>query len=229
VVWAARSTRDDVSLARRFAARFYYWILRRVGLRDIPLDGADFFLVDRRVIDALSQFRETNVSLLALVSWLGFGQETMWYDKQARLNGRSGWGLEQKMKLVVDSVTSFTYAPIRFMSYVGIVVAVVGFVYAGVVLTNAIAGSPPEGWSSLMIVVLIVGGLQMLMMGVLGEYLWRTLAEARRRPRYLIQETVGGASSAALSRYAAVAQDESPGQFRFDTTPRIGSSGRALE
>jgi dolichol-phosphate mannosyltransferase len=168
----------------------YYWIMRNVvGMKDMPATGADFFLLDRKVADAFRQFGEANTSILALITWMGFRQERVQYDKHARLHGRSGWTLAKKLKLVVDSVASFSYMPIRLMSVLGFLVAAVGFVYAIVVVVNALRGSPAEGWSSLMVVVLVLGGFQMAMMGVLGEYLWRALDEARRRPRYIVEAT----------------------------------------
>ena len=188
VVWAVRASREGEKASKVGFARLYYWLMRRVvKMEDMPATGADFFLIDRQVIWALKQFNESNTSLLALITWMGFQQDTITYDKQARLHGNSGWSLEKKLKLVVDSITSFTYFPIRMMSYVGFLVALIGFLYAGIVVVNAIAGRAVEGWSSLMVVVLVVGGFQMVMMGVLGEYLWRTLDESRRRPRYIIE------------------------------------------
>ena len=190
VVWAVRARREGEKASTIGLSRLYHMLMRHVvGLTDMPPTGADFFLLDRQVLDAFLEFKESNVSILALISWMGFRQETITYDKQARLHGRSGWTLKKKLKLFVDSVTSFTYLPIRVMSYVGFVVALAGFVYAGMVIANALSGHPVEGWSSLMVVVLVVGGIQMLMMGVLGEYLWRALDESRRRPRYLIEAT----------------------------------------
>jgi len=192
VVWAVRAQREGEKASTVGFAKAYYWLMRKVvGIKEMPATGADFFLIDRRVMDALGQFDEGNTSLLALVTWMGFRQTHITYDKQARLHGESGWSLEKKLKLVVDSVTSFTYLPIRLMSYLGIVVAVLGFVYAGFVILNALAGRPIEGWSSLMVIVLLIGGFQMVMMGVLGEYLWRALDEARRRPRYIIEAALG--------------------------------------
>ncbi len=188
VVWAIRARREGEKATTLGFARLYYFLMRRVvGIQDIPATGADFFLIDRCVVDALSRFNEKNVSILALIAWMGFRQSTITYDKLARAHGRSGWSLEKKLKLVVDSTTSFTYLPIRLMSYFGFLVALLGFLYAGVVVYNGSRGLPPEGWSSLMVVVLIIGGSQMLMMGVLGEYLWRALDEVRQRPRYLIE------------------------------------------
>ncbi len=192
VVWAVRAKREGESATTVGFSRLYYSLMRNVvGMREMPATGADFFLLDRRVVDALCQFNESNVSLMALITWMGFRQTSITYDKQARLHGESGWSLGKKLKLVVDSVTSFSYLPIRAMSYVGFVVAVAGFLYAGFVVANAIAGNPAQGWSSLMVVVLVVGGLQMLMMGILGEYLWRALDESRRRPRYLVEDILG--------------------------------------
>lgn len=188
VVWAVRARREGERASTVGFARLYYLIMRRlVGMQEMPASGADFFLLDRRVLDAFCQFNESNVSILALLTWMGFRQTSITYDKQARLHGQSGWSLGKKFKLVVDSVTSFSYLPIRLMSIVGFIVAIIGFLYAGVVVVNALAGRPPEGWASLMVVVLVVGGIQMLMMGVLGEYLWRALDEARGRPRYIIE------------------------------------------
>lgn len=190
VVWAVRARREGEKLSTIGFARLYYLLMRRlVGLNEMPTTGADFFLIDRRVVDAFRQFGESNVSILALITWMGFRQATITYDKKARLYGRSGWNLEKKLKLALDSATSFTYLPIRLMSYLGFIVALAGFVYAGVVIANALTGNPTEGWSSLMVAILVIGGIQMLMMGVLGEYLWRALEEARHRPRYLIEAT----------------------------------------
>ena len=190
VIWAVRETRVGESTATRGFSRLYYWIMRRiVGLREMPATGADFWLMDRRVAEALRRFGESNVSLLALITWMGFRQERIFYSKQSRLHGSSGWSLEKKLKLVVDSVTSFTYRPIRFMSYVGFLFALFGFVYAAFVVLNALTGKPVEGWSSLMVAVLVIGGLQMAFMGVLGEYIWRALDESRHRPHYLIEDS----------------------------------------
>jgi glycosyltransferase involved in cell wall biosynthesis len=190
IVWAVRAAREGETASTLLFARFYYWIMRKVvGLEEMPATGADFFLIDRRVMDAFLQFQESNLSMMALITWMGFRQDRIYYVKQARLHGSSGWNLEKKLKLVVDSVTAFSYLPIRFMSYAGFTLALIGFLYAGFILfLRVFRGSPVPGWTSLMIVLLIVGGFQTLMMGLLGEYIWRALDEARRRPRYLIED-----------------------------------------
>ena len=191
VVWAARAKREGEKMSTLAFARVFYFLMRHlVGIRTMPATGADFVLIDRRVMDALKDFREANISIMALVTWMGFQQATVLYNKKPRFQGQSGWTLAKKIKLVVDSVTSFSSFPIRLMSVVGALVAMVGFVYAAFIIGMSIVSrvSVP-GWSSLMVVVLVLGGVQMLMMGVLGEYLWRALDEARHRPQYLIEAT----------------------------------------
>ena len=188
VVWAVRESRKGEDAAKILFSRFYYWIMRRiVGLKDLPSMGADFFLADRRVINVLTEFNESNVSILALLTWVGFRQGRICYEKQARAGGESGWTFEKKVKIAIDSVTSFSYFPIRLMSYAGMAVALSGFLYTLVIVANKFLGNPSKGWSELMIVLLILGGLQMLMTGVLGEYVWRTLDESRRRPRFMVE------------------------------------------
>ena len=183
VVWAARDNAAPLS-------RLYYRALQQMtGLRGTPAEGADFFLVDHAVVEAFHRFREQHTSILALITWMGFRQSTIRYGKQARVHGRSGWSFGKKVSLLVDSVTAFTSTPIRLMTYVGVVTALAGFVYAVFVFFHAMGGRPVQGWASLMVVVLVVGGIQMLMMGVLGEYVWRALDETRHRPRYLIEES----------------------------------------
>ncbi|MBZ5647074.1 MAG: glycosyltransferase family 2 protein [Acidobacteriia bacterium] len=203
VVWAARERREGETASTVGFSRAYYAIMRHiVGMKEMPAMGADFFLMDRRVLDGFRAFNESNVSILALITWMGFRQGTVFYTKKARLHGSSGWTLEKKLKLAVDSITSFTYLPIRLMSYFGFLIAVVGFAYAMFVVANALTGHPPQGWSSLMVMVLLIGGVQMLMLGILGEYLWRALDESRRRPRYLIEETVERPAASGQTSHA---------------------------
>jgi polyisoprenyl-phosphate glycosyltransferase len=201
VVWAVRASRDGEPRSTILFSRFYYWLMRKVAaLEEMPATGADFVLLDRTVVDAICRFREQNASFFALVTWMGFRQTSILYEKQARLHGRSGWTLRKKVKLVVDSLTSFTYQPIRWMSLIGLIVSVLGLVYAAILVLNAVLGSPAQGWTSLMVVVLFLGGGQMFMLGVLGEYIWRGLDESRRRPRYLIEKVTGAGASNNLRR-----------------------------
>ncbi|HCE02351.1 MAG TPA: glycosyltransferase [Acidobacteria bacterium] len=194
VVWAVRGKRLGEKWRTLFFAKLFYIFVRNfVGMKEMPAAGADFFLLDRRAIDGFCQFGETNVHVLALITWMGFRQETIIYTKQARLHGESAFNLEKRMQLVLDCVTSFTTRPIRAMGLVGFLVALAGFVLASRIIWEAfvLEQGPPEGYASLMVALLVIGGVQMLMMAVLGEYLWRALDEARRRPRFLIEAHVG--------------------------------------
>jgi glycosyltransferase involved in cell wall biosynthesis len=194
IVWAVRRERPGDRTHAGFAA-FYYWMMRRLaGLKEMPARGADFFLADRVVLDAFKQFPERNVSVLALFTSLGFRQEFVEYDKQPRAAGQSGWTLGRKIGLVVDSLTAFSPLPIRLCSYAGAALGVLG-VLIGVL---GIARLPDLGGGILLLLAAIVGlgGVQLLALGVLGEYLWRTLEEARRRPQYLVEAMAGHGSPA---------------------------------
>jgi dolichol-phosphate mannosyltransferase len=192
VVWACRRQREGVSPWSRFLSRVYYWLLARlVPNETLPPQGADFFLLDRKVMDALRRCGESNFSILALILWLGFRQGQIIYDKQARLHGRSSWNFGKKVRLVIDSIISFSHLPLRLISIFGFFVAVTGFLYAIYIAASYfVVKVPVEGWASLMVITLVLAGSQMIMLGVIGEYVWRTLHESRRRPRYNIERAV---------------------------------------
>ena len=122
-------------------------------------------------------------------------QTTIYYVKQERKYGQSGWTFRKKMRLLIDSVLSFSHFPIRFMTYVGMWIALIGFLYACFVFNNALSGIPIPGWSSLIIVITLLGGFQLIMGGIIGEYLWRVLDESRRRPQFLIEATTEKSST----------------------------------
>ncbi len=188
VVWAVRSERLGESTSTKLFAQIYYWLMRTFALAEMPAKGADFMLLDRKVIDAYNAIREKNTSFLPMIVWLGFRQTSIDYVKQARHSGATKWTFSKKIKLLIDSLVSFSYFPIRFASVSGVCVSLLGYCYAIVVVINALRGVPIQGWSSLMVVVLVLGGFQLLMLGIFGEYLWRAFDEARGRPRYVIEE-----------------------------------------
>lgn len=186
VVWAVRRERPGDASHAGFAA-VYYWIMRHVvGMKEMPARGADFFLVDRRVVDAFRRVRERNTSVFALITWLGFRQEYVEYDKQPRAAGRSGWTMARKIKLVVDSVTGFSDAPIRYCSYIG------AAMLCGALVTALVRLIWPFGVATLLLSAMVaLTGLQLLALGIVGEYVWRALDEARQRPAYLIEQYAG--------------------------------------
>jgi dolichol-phosphate mannosyltransferase len=193
--------------------------MRRFALADYPEGGFDTFLADRQVIDELVRMREKNTSITSLVFWMGYAHVTIPYVRRARTKGRSRWTFSKKIKLFIDSFVALSYAPIRLLSVTGLVVALMAFVYAGVVIYNwAEIASQVRGWASTVAILAFTAGIQMMMLGVLGEYLWRTLDEVRRRPLYVVDEVYAGGhpTSDAPPRMGETRE----GQALLDGTPR---------
>lgn len=190
VVWAVRTAREGEKISVKLFARAYYSTLRRLALAEMPAQGTDFLLMDRKVIDAYLRIPEKNTSLMCMVLWMGFRQSFLPYVKQARASGTSKWTLGKKIKLFVDSIVSFSFTPIRAMSLLGVLFAVGGSAFAAWVVVARLAGwvTPGTGYAALMTALLVGFGLVMLMLGVIGEYLWRTFDEARGRPRFIVEE-----------------------------------------
>ena len=190
VVWAVREEREGVSGFDVVLANTFYRLLNMLGEVNLPPKGSDFALLDRQAIDALLQSAGSDVSLSGEIARLGFASEQIQYTKERRAAGVSKWTLKKKLKAVADAFVSFSYAPLRAMSFLGIACSLLGFAYALlVVILRLKSRTPIQGWASLIVVVLVLGGLQMMMLGVLGEYLWRTLEAARNRPTYFLEDT----------------------------------------
>jgi polyisoprenyl-phosphate glycosyltransferase len=190
VVWAVREQREGVSKLDLFLANTTYRLLNLLGEVDLPPRGSDFALLDRIAINALLQSAGSDPSIGGEIARLGFSSAQIAYTKQERAAGVSKWTLRRKLKAFADAFVSFSYAPLRAMSYIGMLFSLVGFGYALLVIVlRFMTRTPVQGWSSLIVVILLMGGVQMVMLGVLGEYLWRTLEAARRRPTYFFEET----------------------------------------
>ncbi len=188
VVFAVRADREE-SRSQKFFSNGYYALIRKFALAGYPPGGFDFFLVDRQVLDEVNQIREKNTNLMSLIFWLGHHPVMIPYVRRSRKKGTSRWTLAKKIKLFIDSFVAFSYAPIRFLSLTGLVFAVLGFVYAAIVFFGwLVNGIPVKGYAPIIIFVALTSGIQMLMLGVLGEYLWRALDETRRRPSFVVDE-----------------------------------------
>lgn len=198
IAWAVRDSRQDPALTK-FFARCFYGLARIMVTRNLPAEGAGTFLLGPKALAAVSSFPERNLTLEGLFATMGFPMAVLPYERQARKHGGSKWTLAKKLKLFADFFVAYSYTPIRFFSYLGVGVASLGFLYATYIfVARLIYGSQmTSGFTAIMIAVLILGGLQMIMMGVLGEYLWRTLDESRRRPRYIVDEDVKGTTSSS--------------------------------
>lgn len=187
-VLAVRRSRPE-GLATRAAAGFYYRTLRRLAFSQMPDGGFDCFLIGRPAVDFLVEAREVHTSLPGLLLWGGFPTALVPYDRVAREDGESRWTFAKKLKYFLDAVISFSYAPLRWMSVAGAGLAVLAFAYAVfLVAYQAVHGQPIQGWTSLMVALAFFSGVQLLSLGVLGEYLWRTLDAARARKGFLVRE-----------------------------------------
>lgn len=192
VVWAVRQDRIGVSKSSVFFSNMFYRLLNAMTDIRFPKKGADYAFLDKKVVEGLVQSAGSKPSLGALISWLGFMQTEIPYVKEERKFGKSKWTLSKKLNAFAEAFVGFSYLPMRFMSLIGFIAALCGFIYALiVVIFRFVVGDQIEGWASLMVVILIIGGLQMIMLGVLGEYLWRNLEESRRRPLFLIEDQKG--------------------------------------
>lgn len=188
VVLAIRKERKENPI-KVFFANLYYSLIRAIVNKNMPAGGCDCYLIDRKVIEVLERLDEKNSSLTLQVMWVGFQTDLIYYVRKEREAGKSRWTLSKKVKLVMDSVMSFSYFPLRFMSGLGIIFNLIAVVMLiSVLVEKFTVGTPIAGWASLMCVILCASGLLMLMLGVLGEYIWRTLDAARKRPPFIVDE-----------------------------------------
>jgi dolichol-phosphate mannosyltransferase len=187
IVWAVRNSRRD-SVTSKLASKIFFGLARALVSKNLPPNGASMFLLGPEALRSVGRYRERNLTLEGLFATMGFPQAYVTYERGERVFGKSKWTMAKRLKLFADFFVGYSYTPIRMMSFFGLAVAALGFVYAIIVLLNKmIRGKPIQGWTSLMLVLLIMGGVQMTMLGVIGEYVWRALDETRKRPRYVIQ------------------------------------------
>ena len=190
IVIAERIEREDRWSDRLFAAAFWGF-MRRFAIRNLPKGGFDFILFDRVVADAIRRAREKNSHFMLQVFTTGFEYATIPYARKRRAAGKSRWTFSKKFKLFIDSAISFSYVPVRAMSLIGVLTAIAGFaaaiVYVAQRLTN---GIPIQGWTTTIVAILIIGGIQMIMLGIIGEYVWRAYDETRKRAPYVVAERI---------------------------------------
>lgn len=188
VVLAVREERDDSFTIKLFAG-LYYKLVQKFVNKNMPAGGCDCYLLDRQVINTILKLDEKNSSLTLQVLWVGFKTDMVYFHRREREIGKSRWTLAKKFKLVLDSMISFSYVPIRMMWMIGILFFIFAIVMGiDVVVEWFTVGTPIAGWPSLMSVVLCSSGLSLLMLGLLGEYIWRTFDAARNRPPFIIDE-----------------------------------------
>lgn len=195
VVWGIRRSRS-ITGPRSWPSRLFSRMFARYSDIDTyPAEGPSGALVDRVVLDAIAQLRERNRNVYGLIAWVGFRQTRVEYQQRSRTLGVSKWTTRRLVKLAFDSFVEFSSTPIRAAGLLGFLIAGVGFLYAVFLVARAFAGAdPPEGWTTVVVIVLIMGGIQLIVLSVFGEYLWRATDEARRRPLYVVRDrfTISG-------------------------------------
>jgi len=188
VVLAVREGREESVFQKAFS-NLYYWLVRKLALPNMPRTGFDIFLIDRKVIEVLKLMDEKNSAITLQVLWSGFKTSTIKYVRKKREIGKSRWTLRKKIKLVVDSIVSFSYVPIRFMAAIGALFFIGSIIWGIVVFVSKLAGNiETPGYTTSLIFQLFSSGLIMFTLGILGEYMWRILDAARKRPTYIVED-----------------------------------------
>jgi polyisoprenyl-phosphate glycosyltransferase len=184
IVWACPETRRDAAATILFS-KIYYRLMAACAFPEIWEQGADIFLADRKAVDCVKGIRERNTNIFMLLLWSGFSQGRIGYHSEVRHAGRSKWGLGKKIKLVADSLVSFSLMPIRAVFVIGIVLLLLGFIAGAFAVAG---GTGISTFKALLPVLLILSGIQITLLGVVAEYLWRAFDEARGRPLYILEE-----------------------------------------
>ncbi len=194
-VYAKRQSRDGESWFKKFTSKMYYKTLQKATHVPIQEDTGDFRLLDRRVVEAIKQFRDTQRNAKAIFSWVGFHKKEILYNRDERTAGETKWSYPKLVNLAIDGITSFTTAPLRISTYIGALVALATFIYlVFLVIRTVFFGSDLAGYPSMMAVILFLGGVQLLSLGIIGEYVGRIFNETKQRPLYLIEEYHNGNS-----------------------------------
>ena len=195
VVLATRADREEPIVQKAFS-NLYAFLMRKLALHNMPKGGFDSFLIDRQVIDFLVKMQESNTSLMSQILWAGFETATVPYVRKKREIGKSRWTLSKKIKLVYDSLISFSYFPIKMITNVGFFSFFISVMLLLIIIYKKFVGKiDVEGYTSLIMVMLMAFGIIMLSIGILGEYLWRTYDAARKRPPYIIEKVEKGEKS----------------------------------
>jgi len=190
IVIATRNEREE-SFYRKKTSSFFYKLIKKISFSNMPVGGFDFVLLSDRAKHHIISKPESNPFWQGQILYTGFKPKFISYQRKQRKYGKSRWPFGKKLKYLIDGVLGYSYLPLRLMSIIGGIVSIIGFLYAAIIIINRIFGDVPfKGWAPIMVVILILSGIQMLMLGVIGEYLWRTLDQVRNRPKYIIDQII---------------------------------------
>jgi polyisoprenyl-phosphate glycosyltransferase len=189
VVYAKRRARQGENFLKRFTARMFYRILKKITSINIPVDTGDFRLIDRKVVDVLKQMPEQQKFLRGQISWIGFRQTYVEYDRDSRYAGKTGYTYKKMIRFALDGITSFSNLPLKFATFTGFIVSGITFIMILYALySRFISKDYVPGWTSLMLAVLFIGGVQLISIGIIGEYISRLSSNVRKRPLYIVDE-----------------------------------------
>ena len=187
-VYAKRKSRKGETWLKKFTSKMYYKVLQSMTKVEIQKDTGDFRLLDRRCVEALKQIRESQRYTKGLFSWIGYNKKEILYDRDPRAAGQTKWNYRNLVNLSIDGITSFTTSPLRWSAILGILVSLAGFIYMLVIIIKTLVnGVDVPGYASTMVVILFLGGVQLIFLGVIGEYLGRAFYETKGRPLYFIE------------------------------------------
>jgi dolichol-phosphate mannosyltransferase len=201
VVYGQRTERIGESRFKRWSAKRFYRLINTLADVPIPIDAGDFRLMSARVVAILNSMPEQHRFIRGMVSWIGFRQVPLTYIREARNAGQSGYPLRRMLRLAIDAITGFSTRPLRIASLLGMSFAAFGLVGVLITITSWFMGATVPGWASFMVVMLVLGGVQLAVVGILGEYVGRLYLEVKRRPLYLIDEICGAPASETHPSY----------------------------
>ena len=209
MVYATRTTRPGESVIKRATASLFYRMVNRLTKIEIPKDTGDFRLMSRQVVEALKELREQHRFMKGLFNWVGFRKTGVFYHRDARFAGKTKWNYWKLWNFSLEGITSFSYVPLQFATYCGVAVAIFAFLYGlYMVIRTLLFGNPIEGYPSLLVIILFLGGIQLITLGVIGEYIGRIYNESKRRPLYFIRNAWGMKISRGGSADLAVGSED---------------------
>lgn len=188
-VYAKRNSREGETWFKKFSSKLFYRVLQKSTNIPIQIDTGDFRLLDKRCIESLRLIRESQRYTKGMFSWIGYKKKEITYDRDPRIAGDTKWNYRKLINFAIDGITSFTTAPLRISSFFGFIISFIAFFFILIIIIKTIIfGDPVAGYPSLMAVILFLGGLQLLSLGIIGEYIGRIYNETKKRPLYLIEE-----------------------------------------
>jgi polyisoprenyl-phosphate glycosyltransferase len=216
VVYAKRKVRHGESLLKRATARAFYKVMGQVSRIEIPANAGDYRLLSRRAVEALRSVREHHRFMKGLFAWIGFPQKAVEYERDPRFAGRTKWNYWRLWNFALEGITSFTTAPLRIASYLGLIVAFIGLLYAVFIIYKTLVfGETVRGFPTLMVIILCLGGLQLAFLGIIGEYLGRMFDEVKQRPLYLVNRYQPSAIAQSRQDAGPAKQPDVPRQQTF--------------